>query len=207
MASFDAALPSPQRSLQYLCLFCLKPHRARDSLTQHLNRDHKEIFKKPFQCPECLRKDNDNTECFENKHDWMLHVSREHPANRTDSDIAFGTDYPDDSPSSPSLNSLRTKRQKVTEFNVESDSEVQFPALPQCERSSTASLISSADGGEESETFQVRKALHRTRLIRSLIQSPSHPSEEIIKGKEQSKMSYPAQRAATIALSSLIAPL
>ena len=77
--------------LTYLCLFCRKSQRSRTNLTAHLSRDHGEIFSKPFFCPECIRCSKPNTELFQTRDVWLLHVAREHSTCGTTPEVSDGS--------------------------------------------------------------------------------------------------------------------
>ena len=91
----DIAVQLLKTYLHYPCLVCLKYYYSRETLAHHLEHNHGELFKKPFQCPECIRQGDRDAETFNNKHTWTLHVLQEHPAHRTNSVKCFCTDHLD----------------------------------------------------------------------------------------------------------------
>jgi hypothetical protein len=91
----DTSAQSPETLLHYPCLICLRCHNSRGLLASHLDHAHGELFKKPFQCPECERNGDGDGESFNHKSAWALHVAREHPAHRMDSTTCLCSASPD----------------------------------------------------------------------------------------------------------------
>jgi hypothetical protein len=113
-----------------------------------LDHAHRELFKKPFQCPECVRKRNGDGdgESFDHKSAWALHVAYEHPAHKMDSTTCLCLASPDVSLTPVSSVSRRAKRVKVKELDPALDTEVELPSPPQYCGTSKASATSRNGG-------------------------------------------------------------
>lgn len=149
-------LQSPQRHPRYPYLICLNCYHMRDTLARHLDRGRGELFQTPFRCPKCAREHGRDTELFENKHTWILHVLQEHPADGTNSgtnlDTCFDTSDPDASEMPTGLASRGSRRKRVQELGAEMGSQRRRPEPPQHCRSST---VSTTGCGGRSGTWDI----------------------------------------------------